>query len=223
MIKAVIFDLDDTLISEKEYIRSGYKQVAIEIAKKYVLDKKYVYKILLDTFEENPQNVFNRVLDKLSIYYEIEDIKRLVKVYRSHKPEIKLYDDAKYIIETLYKRRVKLGIITDGYIITQKNKLEVLGIEKYFEYIIITDELGREFWKPHRKSYDIMKNKLKVNYDEMIYVGDNVSKDFVTANKLGIETVFINREDGVYSKIKKHKSYLANLEVKDLKELKNLI
>ena len=223
MIKAVIFDLDDTLISEKEYVRSGFRQVAINISKEYNLDIDKVYELLLDTFEEDSKNVFNRVFDKLNISYEIDDIKKLVEIYRGHKPEIKLYDDAKYILDTLYKKGVKLGIITDGYKITQRNKLEALNIENYFECIVVTDELGREFWKPHSRPYEIMKDKLNLDYDEMVYVGDNVSKDFVTANKLGMNTVFINRIDGVYSGIEMDDEYLANSEVFNLKELENLI
>lgn len=223
MIKAVIFDLDDTLISEKEYVRSGFRQVAINISDEYKLDMNEVYKLLLDIFEEDSKNVFNRALNKLNISYEIEYIKKLIDIYRGHKPDIKLYDDAKYILDILYKKGIKLGIITDGYKITQRKKLEALNIDNYFECIVVTDELGREFWKPHSKSYEIMKNKLKLDYDEMVYVGDNLSKDFVTANKLGMKTVFINRIEGVYSRIEMDDEYLANSEVSNLKELENLI
>lgn len=223
MIKAVIFDLDDTLISEKEYVRSGFRQVAINISDEYKLDMNEVYKLLLDIFEEDSKNVFNRALNKLNISYEIEYIKKLIDIYRGHKPDIKLYDDAKYILDILYKKGIKLGIITDGYKITQRKKLEALNIDNYFECIVVTDELGREFWKPHSRSYEIMKDKLNFDYDEMVYVGDNVSKDFVTANKLGMNTVFINRIEGVYSGIEMDDEYLANLEVANLKELENLI
>ncbi|MEG1410476.1 MAG: HAD-IA family hydrolase [Romboutsia sp.] len=223
MIKAVIFDLDDTLISEKEFIRSGYKEVARSICEKHELDKKLVYDLLLDTFERDSKNVFNRVLDKLNIDYEKEDIRKLVDIYRGHKPDISLYEDAKCIIETLHGREIKLGIITDGYGVTQRNKLEVLDIDDYFEHIIVTDELGREYWKPHEKAYQVMRNKLELDYEEMVYVGDNVSKDFVTANRLGMNTVFISREEGVYTGTKTKGGYLANLEVRSLIELEKLI
>ena len=43
MCKAIIFDLDDTLISEKEYIKSGYKAVSKYIEEKYRLDKEKTY------------------------------------------------------------------------------------------------------------------------------------------------------------------------------------
>ena len=223
MIKAVIFDLDDTLISEKEYIRSGFKVVSDKIGSDFNLDAKYIYEIIYSEFEVDSKNVFNRTLDKLEVEYEIEYIKELINTYRNHMPNIKLYDDAKYIIEKLYSKGIKLGIITDGYAVTQRNKLNVLNIEKYFEHIIVTDELGREYWKPHKKSYELMKLKLNLDYEEMIYVGDNISKDFVTANKLGMHTVMINREDGVYSNLKFENEYKAKIEVMDLKDISRVI
>lgn len=223
MIKAVVFDLDDTLISEKEYIRSGFRQVSKKIAEKNNLDKDYVYKIMYDTFNEDSKNVFNRVLDKLNIQYKKEDIKELINFYRGHMPDIKLYDDAKYILDTLKGKGIKLGMITDGYKVTQKNKLEALNIGDYFEHIVVTDELGREFWKPHQKPYEIIKEKLGLEYENMVYVGDNVSKDFVTANKLGMNTIFINRVEGVYSGIQMDDEYLAKLEVTSLLELEKIL
>ena len=68
-----------------------------------------------------------------------------------------------------------------------------------------------------------MKLKLNLGYEEMIYVGDNISKDFVTANKLCMHTVMINREDGVYSNLKFENEYKAKIEVMDLKDISRVI
>ena len=57
----------------------------------------------------------------------------------------------------------------------------------------------------------------------MVYVGDNLSKDFVTANKLGMKTVFINRIEGVYSEIEIDEEYLASLEVTNLRKLESIL
>lgn len=222
MIKAIVFDLDDTLISEREYIRSGFKVISQKIAKEYELGTQEVYRLITDLFNENTKNVFNRLLDKLNIKYNDEYIKELIHEYRSHIPQISLYEDAKDILEYLYSTDLKIGIITDGYAITQRNKLNVLDIEKNFDCIVVTDELGKDFWKPHQKPYEIMKEKLGVEYKNMVYVGDNISKDFVTANKLGMNTIFINREDGIYSGIKVDEKYLAKFEVASLLELKKI-
>ncbi|MPM66840.1 Pyrophosphatase PpaX [bioreactor metagenome] len=156
--------------------------------------------------------------------YDEDYIKSLLKIYRNHIPKINLYNDAKDIIDTLYNRNLKLGIITDGYVETQKNKLKVLNINNYFDYILITDELGKEYWKPHRKPYDIMKEQLNVCYEEMVYIGDNVSKDFVTPNKLGMKSIMINRMDRVYkNNINIDKIYMPQLIVNNLNEIGGIV
>lgn len=67
MIKAVVFDLDDTLISEKEYIKSGYRHIAEVIAQGFNFNKDQVYIDLFQLFGESPQNVFNRLYEKYHI------------------------------------------------------------------------------------------------------------------------------------------------------------
>lgn len=223
MIKAIVFDLDDTLISEKEYIRSGFDVIAEKVSKDYSYDKNYIYSIMINLFKENSKNVFNRLLDVLNIVYKENYIMELINIYRKHTPNISLYKDAKEILDFLYSTELKLGIITDGYKITQRKKIEALDIEKSFDCIVVTDELGREYWKPNRKSYDIVKKQLEVEYSEIVYVGDNVNKDFITANKLGINTVFINRKDGVYSNIEKEDEYKAHYSINNLNELIHII
>lgn len=223
MIKAVIFDLDDTLISEEEYIRSGFKVVADKISSDYRKNSDDIYRMLSSEFEVNSKNVFNRSLDRLKLNYDNDYILELINIYRGHKPDIKLYEDAESIINELYKKGIKLGIITDGYAITQRSKLKTLEIYKYFDYIIITDELGRDYWKPNKKSYEMMKEKLGVEYKNMIYVGDNVSKDFITANKLGIYTICICRNEGIYSNLQVYGQYNAKKEIKSLEDIKHIL
>lgn len=217
--KIFVFDLDDTLISEKDYIKSGFAVVSKYISEKFSLSCSEVEEKIEKCFEINSKNVFNRVLDSFYIDYKDEDIKELIKIYRNHIPNINLYEDAKEVIEFLFKNDYKLGIITDGYKETQKNKLKVLNIEKYFQHIVVTDDLGREFWKPSEVPYKIIKEKFNCSYKDMVYIGDNVEKDFITAKKLGMETVQIERENGVYKKIQKSSEFLAEKKIKNLKEL----
>ncbi len=223
MIKAVVFDLDDTLISEHEYIRSGFNVVAHELSVKYQLLQEDVFLKLMNLFQESPKNVFNRLLDFYQVDYTIEEIKELIAIYRHHLPNISLYEDAKFILNQLSEKSLKLGIITDGYQVTQRNKLLSLGIDAYFESIIMTDELGREFWKPHARPYELIKAQLGVEFNEMIYIGDNVSKDFVTAKKLGINTIHIKRDEGVYIDLKYDEDYQADYQINSLEQVIDFI
>jgi len=223
--KAVIFDLDDTLYPEIDYVISGFKVVSSKISEYYNLDSNIIFETMINLFKKDKKNVFNRLLDSLNIKYTNDYIITLVDEYRRHIPEIKLYKDADYIITYLYKKEMKLGIITDGYKIAQRNKLKALNIDRYFDCIIVTDELGKEYWKPHRKSYDLVKDKLGIEYEEMIYVGDNITKDFITPNKLGINTVLISRNGGIYSNINVEieEIYKPNHYVTTLVDIKKLI
>ena len=212
MVKAVIFDLDDTLISEQQYIESGYSHIATILSEKFQKDEKTIFTELMDLFNENPTNVFNRLLSGNGIDYSQEMIINLVQEYRNHMPNIKFYDDVFPCLEMLKEKGIKVGIITDGYANSQRKKLNALNAHYYFEEIIITDELGREFWKPHPKAFELMKNKFNVEFDEMIYVGDNPEKDFYISEIYPIITVRIQRGSSVYER----KQYKSDIKEKFL-------
>ncbi|MEH7214271.1 HAD-IA family hydrolase [Priestia megaterium] len=197
MIKAIIFDLDDTLISERKYIESGYKHIASLLNTQGIGKQDDIYNMLSNLFEESPVNVFNRFFESLNLSYTASDIRNLVNEYRNHFPIINFFDDVIPCLNELKKREFKLGIITDGYAISQKTKLRSLAASTYFNEIVITDELGREYWKPHQKPFEIMREKLQVEYEEMIYIGDNPEKDFYISTIYPIKTIRIDRQ-GVY-------------------------
>jgi len=207
MIKAVIFDLDDTLISEKRYIESGYHHISRLLSYRYGKEADALYHLLIRVFNESTQNVFNRVLDKLGITYTRNDIMDLVEEYRSHFPTVEFFDDVLPCLQDLKKNQIKVGVITDGYANAQLQKLKAVKAINYFDEIIVTDELGREYWKPHPKAFEMMTEKLNVEFNEMIYVGDNPEKDFYISSIYPMETVRIYR-DGVH----KDKVYLNDIK-----------
>ena len=94
----------------------------------------------------------------------------------------------------------KLGLITDGRPAGQRAKIKALGIENLFDCIIVTDELGGvEYRKPNGKAFELMSKEFGVPYDEMVYVGDNIKKDFAAPEKLGMGYVFFRNPDGIYA------------------------
>lgn len=200
MYKVIVFDLDDTLYFEKDYVKSGYRIISKYLNQKYGLNEKVIYKEMLFLFYKSPKNIFNRILDKYNISYSNEDIQNMITLYRNHKPKIKLSKDVRKTLVFLLKKDYRLGIITDGFKEAQRKKIQVLQLEKYFEKIIVTDELGenREYWKPHEKSYILMKEYFNVEFNEMIYIGDNISKDFIAPIKLGILTIQIINKKSIH-------------------------
>jgi len=221
MIKAVIFDLDDTLISERDYINSGFKYIAQLLSEKSSKSTDDLYSMLQNLFISSPDKVFNRLLDCLNIVYTEDDIMELVHAYRNHNPKIHLLEDVVPCIDWLRRNGFKLGIITDGYFESQYKKLQAINAYELFDEIIITDELGREYWKPHPKSFEIMKQRLNVEYGEMIYVGDNPTKDFYIRKWYPIITVRCYR-NGIYN----HSDYKDGIKevhsVTSLDQLRNI-
>lgn len=131
----------------------------------------------------------------------------LVNEYRGHFPDIQFYDDVLQCLNELKGLGIKIGIITDGYALAQRQKLKAVEADVYFDEIIVTDELGRDYWKPHPKAFEIIKERFGVSFDEMIYVGDNPEKDFYISTIYPIKTIRIFR-DGVH----KDKIYLEEIK-----------
>ena len=222
MIKVVIFDLDDTLISEYEYIKSGYRFVSQILNERYRITGN-INEELNQLFIESPKNVFNRLLDNHHISYDKEDILCLVNEYRNHVPDIYLYDDVIPLLEKLSQKNIRFGIITDGYLSTQKNKVEVLKLNEYFEKIIYTESLGRKYWKPNPKSFELMKEYFNVEYDEIMYIGDNPQKDFYINHYYPIYTVQINRNQKIYKNNNYFQEVYPKLIINNLLELEKFI
>ena len=186
-IKGVIFDLDDTLYSEKEYVRSGYKAVSDYLGEGYE-DKLWQF------FKDGTP-----AIDGLLKELGREDEKaEAVKVYRSHKPDIHLYPGVAEMIDELKAKGIRVGIITDGRPEGQRNKLEALGLEN--EEVIITDELGGvQFRKPCDIAFRIMLTRWRLNPADVVYVGDNPDKDFQAPQQLGMKCVYFKNRLGLYS------------------------
>jgi putative hydrolase of the HAD superfamily len=218
-IKAVVIDLDDTLYPEEEFVYSGFRAVSIYL-KQAGFVKKDLYGLMLQNFKNgNRTEIFNETLKSEKIEPKEELINSLVEIYRSHKPDISLFTDAVSFLDRIHGKK-KLGLLTDGYLNVQKNKVAALGIEHFFDIIVFTDEMGRNFWKPHQAGYEKIMNALGVTGNECIYIGDNPTKDFFSANKLGWKTVRIKRPGGVYSsKEALNEEFAANRVLEDLSRL----
>lgn len=185
-IDAVIFDLDDTLYSEKQYIRSGYKKIA-----------EYFN---IPDMEEEMWNCFEnggKVIDEvLKAHGLISKKEQALYIYRFQEPKISLYSGVGELLIRIKKKK-KIGIITDGRPEGQRAKLKALNIN--VDKVIITDELGgSEYRKPNPKAFEIMQKELNTEFEKMVYIGDNIKKDFIAPQKLGMKYIWFKNPDGLY-------------------------
>ncbi|MCQ6278891.1 HAD family hydrolase [Bacillus sp. EB600] len=219
-IKALIFDMDDTLFNEIDYIFSGYKAVDKWLRENFEIVG--FYNIATFLFNNGiRKNIFNKSLELLKMNFNEGMIIDMVNVYRGHEPTIQLLEDARWVLQHLLGS-TKLGLISDGYLISQEKKVNALKIEEQFHSIILTDKLGRKNWKPSPIPYIQASKELNCQHHECIYIGDNVSKDFITAKRLGWKTVHICRENGIYSAVNNINEYSAHYQIRDLRELYNI-
>ena len=220
MIKVIVFDLDDTLFPEREFVRSGFQAVGHWMLKKYSVTGFFAAAWSL--FEQGKRGqIFNLSLEQLGVEYEPLIIQQLLQVYREHQPKLSLHRDARWAID-YFRGSKQLGIITDGYLTTQRNKVAALEIENNFDIIIYSDLYGRENWKPSPVPYLKVMDFIGGRGSECLYVGDNPHKDFVTAKKLGWITIRICRQDGEYSSVTVEAEYEADLTIFSLTELDEL-
>lgn len=197
-VQGIVFDLDDTLYSEKEYVRSGLDAVS-----RCLPLEQDDFQGLWNSFNHGNKPI-DDVLHQKRIFSE-ELKNELLQKYRSHFPQIHLFNGAKEFLEVWKAGSPshKLGLITDGRVEGQNNKIDSLSIRHFFDEIIITDELaGRtgnvmRFRKPNAIAFQIMRERLGINYSRLVYIGDNPNKDFSTPLSLGMHVIQFIPEDGV--------------------------
>ena len=209
----MVFDLDDTLYKEQDYLHSAYRDIAAKIESRYGLEG--VFDQMLRWWQED-ENVFQRLIDAYGLDMTVDD---LLTVYRSHVPAIRLDEETKHLLDYLHQIAV-IGLITDGRSLTQRHKIEALGLSAYMdeEDILISEETGYE--KPSEVPYrHFMARYPSCTY---YYIGDNPAKDFVAPDRLGWTSICL-LDDGRNI----HPQELAGVngiwKVEHISEIENII
>lgn len=189
----VCFDLDDTLYPETDFLKSGYREIAKYISSRYDIDTETVFTRMLEFFEAGTVDVFSKINDTYRIGCPIDEY---LKIYREHKPDILLSKDVRNTLSKLKEIGCILGIITDGRSITQRNKIDALGLDEWFdnENIIISEEFGLE--KPSLANYQYFMSKYPEH--SFWYIGDNPYKDFIGPRKLNWRTAQVSSDSAIH-------------------------
>ena len=177
----VVFDLDDTLYPEMEFVRSGFRAVARYIGELCTID---VLGTLNELFDAGQQHVF----DRLILGHRLPLLKsQLIEIYREHQPELSLAREASQLLSSLRAAGHSIGLMTDGRSTTQRNKIRALGLEALVDAILISEEFGSA--KPAQRNYKCFERRFPRR--RYAYVGNDPAKDFVTANRLGWKSICV--------------------------------
>ncbi len=199
-IQAVIFDIDDTLYPERQFVRSGYTAVDAYLRKEYGSENDFAGWLWRRFLDGRVAGAFNDLSDRFALALNKKKIAELVEAYRFHRPSIQPFEGIPSLLKQL-RKRYRLGILSDGAERMQRNKLDALGLTDYFEpeIVVLTDTLGPDSGKPSPNGFRRIVQHLRVSHDACAYVADNPAKDFPAPNRLGWRTVAYLRDGQLHA------------------------
>jgi putative hydrolase of the HAD superfamily len=191
MIRALLFDLDDTLYCENDFLASGYRAVAESLASACGRPWGDIHCVMMATLaREGRHAVMGAVLDQFpGSGFRVAD---LVDIYRSHVPQINLFPGYAKLLQEL-RASYRIGVITDGAPEVQKSKCAALGLHGIVDSILYTWDNGRDREKPHPLPFLQMLDRLRVTPCEALFIGDNLEKDIQGARGVGIRSVHVQK------------------------------
>ena len=208
----IVFDLDDTLYKEIDFVKSAYIYINSYINSRYNLDlSKNIKKCVEDEI-----NFFDLINSKLYPDQSFP-IEKYLELYRFHYPEINLSHDTSVFLKNILSHNIDFSIITDGRSISQRNKIKALGLYDLVKNIIISEETG--FEKPHLNNFKLLE---RIYPDKkFVYIADNTSKDFLAPNSLNWDTVcLINNGQNIHPQdFNLNIDYLPKIKVNYLTEI----
>jgi 2-haloalkanoic acid dehalogenase type II len=221
MLKAVLFDLGDTLVKSVNLIetyrrilqvygihRSQEELTAAHIEAGRLLGLEYM-KTMSDKYWIRRNNIF---LEHLGVFGR-EDLARTISGQWWDYSDVALYSDAVETLDELKQRGIKMGVITNAL---QTDLTKIISKTKldpdYFDVIVTVSTICR--MKPEKEVFDHALNVLNVAPNETLFVGDTVEYDYEGARKAGLRAVLIDRENKVGGNIEK---------IHDLREILALI
>jgi len=223
MLKAIVFDLDDTLYPERQYALSGFAAVADWADGSLGIPSEQGSAELEAYFNDGVRgDTFNRWLEA----HDLEPdrwIPDMVTIYRDHTPSLEPYPETRAVLKTLGDE-YRLGLITQGHKPGQQRKLEALDLTEAFEAVVIMGEEDHQDWKPRTVPFERLLAEMDLQGDQAAYIGDNPLKDFVGARQLKMLTIWVRRLEGEHvNDLPPGPEYLAEIELPDLNGLSDAL
>jgi putative hydrolase of the HAD superfamily len=189
LIDAVLFDLDDTLYAQADWLAGAWKAVAMTAASLAGIDASSLEQALVRVASEGSGrgHIIDRALDMVDARYC--PITPLLTAFRAHAPErLAPYPGA---VDALRRvtAHIPIGLVSDGDVEVQKAKLRSLRLEGLFVCQIWSDELGREYRKPHPAPFQRALATLHVRPERAIFIGDRPDKDVEGARRAGMPCI----------------------------------
>lgn len=211
----LVFDLDDTLYPEQTFVVSGFKKVAQILSPSCKQPEAVICQELIAELHASGRGkIFDTVLSRHGIFSNAL-LDQCISEYQNHVPEISLFPGALNIIEQA--QMFSKYIVTDGNPTTQNNKVDALGIRHHFSEVFPTWSYGLENSKPSLAIFQKIIDRESSSFENLVYVGDDPHKDFVSLNKVGAVTIRVLT--GRYASITVGTDYDAQITIENISKL----
>jgi putative hydrolase of the HAD superfamily len=189
MIAAVLFDLDDTLYDQRQWLQGAWSAVAARAVEWGVPDPVRFEAALHAAAEGGTDR--GGIIDNALVAIRATGVPvaPLVAAFRAYEPAgLDLYVGVAAALREL-AGRVPLGLVSDGDPLVQRAKLVALDVGAYFATVVLSDEYGRAHRKPDRLPFDVALGALGVDPGDAVYVGDRPAKDVAGPVAMGMRAV----------------------------------
>jgi len=193
-----VFDLDDTLYLERDYVHSGFAAVSrlIEARSNAICAETFFAGCWLLFMEGQRQEIFDDVLGSDLMGLDKFTVRECVDCYRSHTPQIKFCPDVLPVLDKL--GQYNIVVITDGDFPRQIAKLKVLDVGNVLNQLIVN---SKECFKPHPYAFTQVEVVFDCCGSDLVYIADNPHKDFQAPHERGWKTIRVRREGGLHHSV----------------------
>ena len=197
MIKAVVFDLWDTLILVKGVHPIIQIREFLELSNLDLYDFSLSFEraIMLKPFS-SMKDAFKEVLLEFNVEPTPENVLQLSDIWTKTMGQLEFPKEIQKALLDL-RSKYKLGLLTNTDIFSISFVRSKFNIENYFDRVIMSYDVG--VVKPDKEFFQLLLNKLGVEPGECLMVGDNLYNDIVPAKELGMKTLLVdfkNRWEG---------------------------
>ena len=220
-IKGVIFDLDNTLL---DFMKM--KEVAVKSAIKGMIeagleiDEKESYKDIVSIYEEfgwENQKVFDVFLNKSIGYVDNKFLAAGIVAYRrAREANLLAYPNVNRTLVSLTKLGIKLAVVSDAPSREAWMRIYYLNLYHFFDAVITFDDSGER--KPSSRPFEMALNKLKLEAEDSLMIGDWPERDVVGAKQIGMRTAFAEYGDTFGTK-----NSGADWDIQDISEIITII
>lgn len=212
-VRAIFFDIDETLLDDDQCMREAVTRTCITLGKRYPqinpIQLEATYLNISSQWWTNSGNVprasgsgssngreirievWGKAILSCDLQHQNLAIEAADLYSKERRATYKPFPEAYDVLSNL-QLKFNLGIISNGPISVQREKLQIIGLGHFFDVIVVSGELG--IGKPEPGIFVKALELMRVAPNEALYVGDSLSSDIAGAKNAGIYAIWLNRK-----------------------------